>query len=83
MGKAMTTKQTGRGLLLARLFLFAPVPVFAALDPFIFRRLCIGWYRPLVADLYGGNTALVYIAVDVSSVKLVKFAELRDRQVFH
>lgn len=58
--------------------LLPPILIFSALHTPIFRRLRVGWYGPLVANLHGGDPALVYIAVDVAFVEAVLFTELRD-----
>ena len=48
--------------------LFPPIFIFAALHPPIFRRLRVGWYGPLVANLHGGDPAFSYKASDIAGI---------------
>lgn len=60
-----------------------PIPVFPAFDPAILRGLGVRRDRPLAADFYRRDPALVDIAVHIPAVKPVFLAELGDGQVFH
>lgn len=64
-------------------WLFPPAHIFAALDPFVFRGLCICRNRPLIADFDGGDSALRDEQSHSSTVHMELLAELGNREIIH